>query len=452
MWEEVARAAADDTGVSGVLDRVGSVDVVYCQSWEYDNAVDRLAERLGIDPAARRYSGIGGSVPQSLAVEAAGRCERGELDVALVVGGEALATVRRLKKAGERPQWSHRSPERRPFPMDPLDPAEISHSIFEAYLTFALFDSAERAHAGRSLEEHRQRCGRMLAPMSEVAASDPANAWFPVARTAEELITPTADNRMVAYPYTKTMVAIMDVDMSAAVLVASDAAADELGVPVERRVHLRGAGYAEDPATVAARTDLWRSQAMTAALSGLGAERATHFDLYSCFASSLTFATNALDLPPGTPLTVTGGLPYHGGPGSNYVTHSLAAMAERLRADPGSFGLVSGVGMHMAKHSFGLWSTEPGPVQTAGAPPPVQQTVGITATAEGPATVAAYTVLHGRDGGPDWAPLICDLPDGTRCYARLDAPDDLARGEAEELIGQAVNLTTDGGVNRASCP
>ena len=58
-------------------------------------------------------------------------------------------------------------------------------------------------------------------------------------------------------------------------------------------------------------------------------------------------------------MTVTGGLPYHGGPGSNYMTHSIAAMAERLRADPGAFGLVSGVGMHMTKHAYGLWSAEP---------------------------------------------------------------------------------------------
>ncbi len=36
----------------------------------------------------------------------------------------------------------------------------------------------------------------------------------------------------------------------------------------------------------------------------------------------------------GRAVTQTGGLPYHGGPGSNYMTHSLAAMAETLRARP----------------------------------------------------------------------------------------------------------------------
>ena len=59
-------------------------------------------------------------------------------------------------------------------------------------------------------------------------------------------------------------------------------------------------------------------------------------------------------------MTQTGGLPYHGGPGSNYMTHALAAMVETLRRDPGSYGVTSGVGMHMQKHAYGVWSTDPG--------------------------------------------------------------------------------------------
>ncbi len=53
-------------------------------------------------------------------------------------------------------------------------------------------------------------------------------------------------------------------------------------------------------------------------------------------------------------------MPYHGGPGSNYLTHALAAMVETLRREPGSYGVTSGVGMHMQKHAYGVWSTDPG--------------------------------------------------------------------------------------------
>lgn len=473
MWEEVARLAADDAEAPGALAELENLQVVYCQSWEYDDPAARLAERLGASPATRRYTGIGGSVPQVVVAELAEAVLAGDLDLALVVGAEALATVRRLKKEGRRPPWSHRAAERRPFPFDaPFHPAELAHGVLQAYLTFAVFDNARRAHLGLGLDEHRARLGRVMAPMTEVAAADPANAWFPVARSAGELTAVGPDNRMVAYPYTKLTVSIMDVDMAAGLLLASEAKADELGVPRDRRVYLRGWGYAQDPHYVAERRDLWRSPGMAvasgAALAGAGVDigDVAHLDLYSCFGSSLGFAADALGLDQDEvlagrrPLTVTGGLPYHGGPGSNYMTHSLAALADRLRADPGAYGLASGVGMHMTKHAYGLWSTEPGPLS-----PPDPEVVArrmaeeltvlpVTDVVDGAgvdATVAAYTVLHGRDGAPEWGALVCDLPDGTRCYGRLEDPAALADAEREELVGRRVHLVpAEGGVNLAS--
>jgi acetyl-CoA C-acetyltransferase len=468
MWERVVRAAAADaadgaaandtaaaSAATAVLAGLESIDVVYSQSWQYDDAVRRLSDRVGASPARRRYSGIGGSVPQVLAFDAARQIREGSLDLALITGAEALATVRRLKKAGERPQWSFKPAEKRPFPMDmEFDPSEISHAVFEAYLTFALFDNARRAKLERRLEEHRDALGRVMAPMTRVAATDPVNAWFPVARGAAEISDATPENRMVAYPYTKLMTSIMDVDMAAAVILASAAKADELRVPPERRVYLRGYGYAEDPVHVAGHPELWRSPAMAAAAqsalsrAGIGADDVAHLDLYSCFASSVCFALDALGIAEhdarAAAVTQTGGLPYHGGPGSNYMTHSLAAMVETLRRDPDACGVTSGVGMHMQKHAYGVWSTTPGhgvvadPVPYAAAEEPL----GIAGSPSGRATVATYSVLHGRDGGPERALLVCDVPEGGRCYALLEGgAEALAEAEREELVGRRVTLT-----------
>jgi acetyl-CoA C-acetyltransferase len=475
MWAEMARSAADDSGGRDVLHRLGRIDVVYCQSWQYDDPAGRLAERLGATPKVGAYSGIGGTVPQVLVSRAARDVLAGRLDLGLVVGAEALATRRRLRKAGERPSWSHPPAEKRPFPFDmPVHPGEVAHQVFEAWLTFAMFDNAHRAHLGTPLDEYRHQLGQLLSPMSAVAAANP-DAWFPVARGVDEIVGPTPENRMVGYPYSKLMTSIMDVDMAAAVLVASDETADDLGVPPERRVYLRGWGYAEDPVHLASRVDLWRSGAMAAASgaalsgAGVGAEEVDHFDLYSCFTSSVAFALDALGLDPARsrrdgpepaerPVTVTGGLPYHGGPGSNYVTHSLATMVERLRADPGAMGMVSGVGMHMNKHAFATYSTEPGPLV-----PPDDETVAAAARMEerpvlesydGPARVATYSVVHGRDGGPESAVLVCDV-DGVssegpaRCYARMSDPDALTDAEHVELIGRDVTLATADGHTEA---
>ena len=154
-------------------------------------------------------------------------------------------------------------------------------------------------------------------------------------------------------------------------------------------------------------------------------------------------------------MTQTGGLPYHGGPGSNYMTHSLAAMAEALRADPGSYGVVSGVGMHMQKHAYGVWSTAPGAGVVADPPPsrPLPHRWGSSARPRARATVATYSVLHGRDGDPSGPLLVCDLPGGGRCYALLDggAPV-LARGGSQRADRAPVTLTPQDQLNLARLP
>jgi len=436
LWEEVAHAAADDAGRPSALGDIDSLQVVFCQSWQYDDPGARLAERLGARPRTTRYSGLGGSVPLRLVADVATDMAAGGTDLALVVGGEALATLRHHPD----PAWSHPPAEPPPFPLT-LDPLEAAHGIYQAYLTFALLETARRAHRGEAVDEYRRELGELLAPLSAVAAADPVHAWFPVARSAEEIIRPEPANRMVATPYTKLMTAVMDVDMAAAVLVATEERADELGVPRERRVYLWGAGSDDEPATMAARPDLWRSPALASAarraLGTLGIDDVAHLDLYSCFSASLEFARDALGITDDRSLTVTGGLPYHGGPGSNYATHALAAMTATLRADPGSFGLVTGVGMHMTSHAAALWSTTPPTAR----PAPVAEPAGgdpsteVTAGAEGPATVATFSTTYGREG-PEWTALICDLPDGTRSYARLDGP----AGHDEDLGGAGARL------------
>jgi acetyl-CoA C-acetyltransferase len=454
MWEHVARsAAADSAAANDVLGELDSIDVVFCQTWQYDDPPGRLAERIMVSPKRACYSGIGGTTPQVLVQEAAARILARESDLALVVGAEALATQRAYKKRGERASYSFKPEAKRPYPWEaPFAPSEVAHDLTQAWLTFAVFDNARRAHLEIPLPEYRIRLGRMLAPMTEVAAANP-EAWFRVARNADEVIEPRPDNRMVGYPYTKYMVSIMDVDMAAALVLTSHERADALGVPPDRRVYLRGWCYATDQTYVAEHPDLWRSPAMRAASAealrgaGVGVDDVAHLDLYSCFGSSLNFGRDALGIgdDDARPLTVTGGLPYHGGAGSNYMTHSIATMADVLRRDPGSYGLVSGVGMHMTKHVFGLYSSEPGTVtppdqvqvqEHLDATPPVP----IVERHEGDATVAAYSVVHGRDGEPEWCVLVCDVPDG-RAYARLTDDHSLFEAEVTELVGATVHLS-----------
>jgi acetyl-CoA C-acetyltransferase len=454
MWEYVARAAAVDAGRPGAIADVEGIDIVYCQTWQYDDAVGRLADRLGADPKHRFYSGIGGTMGQQLLNATAERMLAGEQSLALITSAEALATQRAYKKRGERAPYSFKPAERRPFPWEvPPHPIEVAHEVFQAWLTFAVFENARRGHLGVELEPYRRDLAEMFAPMTKIAALNP-DAWFPIERSAEDLVTVRPDNRLVGYPYTKYMVSVMDVDMAAALLVATNERADALGVPPERRVSLRGYCYATDPVLVAERPEMWRSPAMSAAAqtalqaAGIGIDEARHLDLYSCFGSSLHFACDALGISPRDErgLTVTGGLPYHGGPGSGYLVHAIAKMADVLRADPGAYGVVSGVGMHMTKHVYGVFSTTAGILRPpdAGAVQrrlDARRAVPVAAEHTGDGTVVAYSVVHGRRGEPEWALLVCELDDGRRAYARLEDPDACRAAEAEELVERTVKLS-----------
>lgn len=461
MWAEVVRAAAADaTATRDPLARIDALDVIFCQSWPYDAPAGRLAAALGIEPRNTSYSGIGGTTGQTIVNQRAAQMLAGELDAAVIVGAEALATAKRITQRGERPNWSHRDPEKRPFPFEaPFHPSEVAHEVFQAWLTFATWDNARRAARGTSLAQYSAELGELFAPFTEVAASNP-EAWFRIARSASELVTVTPANRMVGYPYPKLLVSMMDVDMAAALLLVTRELADEWGVPADQRVYLRGWCSATDPVYVAEHDVLDRSPAMAAASSetlrgaGAGIDDVAHLDLYSCFPSSVNFACDALGIVAGVDgraLTVTGGLPYHGGPGSNYLTHSIAAMARTLRRDPGALGLVSGVGMHMTKHVYGAYSTTPGELV-----PPDEAAVQVqldaagkrTIVAEhaGVATVASYSVVHGRDAAPEWGLLVCDLgerptPGAPRAYARLVDAGALADAEVSELVGRSVELT-----------
>ena len=88
-----------------------------------------------------------------------------------------------------------------------------------------------------------------------------------------------------------------------------------------------------------------------------------------------------------------------------------------------------------------IYSTAPGAVTPPGPIPPAE-TVPIVAEHTGDARVAAYSVVHDRDGSPAWALLVCDVGGGARTYAKLLDPAACAEAETTELVGQRVALAT----------
>ncbi len=376
-----------------------------------------LAKRLGAKPHWSVYAEMGGNSPQHAINLVCDRISKGENDFVLVIGAEFLGSgVKRLTRgigfedwddADELPQ-PDRIGDRRPG----VSAYEARHGMGRPINTYPMFENALRARAGRSIPEHQAHLGRLFSPFTEVAAGNP-EAWFPIKRTPEDLVNVTERNRMVGFPYPKYLNAIMEVDQSAGVIITSLERARALGVSEDRLVFLHGASDAHDLWFPLDRQNYYSSPAMrlTAAdalqMAEVSLEHISHFDLYSCFPSAVQIGAQelglALDDPRG--LTVTGGLPYAGGPGNNYAMHSVVVMAQKLRASPGAYGLVTANGWYLTKQSTGIYSTtrpnKPFERDTSGR---LQSEINALAhptvieKPSGSATIETYTVVHGREG------------------------------------------------------
>lgn len=462
MMEMVSRRAAEDACRPDLLRRVDSLLVVNILSWSYEDAPGLLAQRLGIDPAFSFYSDIGGETPQRLVNHVCARILRGETRLALVVGAEALHSLMAARRQGLRLPWTPRAVPRR---VDEEVRAGNSHlegryGCALPIRVYPLFENALRAHLGLSLEEHRERLGRLCSRMTEVAARNPY-AWFPIARTAEEITTVSPQNRMVCFPYPKLMNAFLEVDQAAALLIASVEAAKELGVPEERWVYVWSGVHLTDTWHISERPSYHRSLAQELALqrslelAGLSPDDVDVFDFYSCFPSAVQAAMEALGigLEDPRPITLTGGLPYAGGPGNNYCSHSLATMVDRLRREPEKKALVSGMGWYFTKHSAGVYSGLPprqpyrpydptadaARIEAQGSPPLLEE-------AEGPATVETYTVVFGRDGEPEEGIVVGRVgsDDGPRFLANTGADRELLWAMCRhEMVGQRGHVRRD---------
>jgi len=463
LMATAARRAFDDAQAGGLVAAIDTVAVVTNVFHDYGDTAALLADRLGCAPGRRIVTTWGGNTPQALVNHLCDEIAAGRIDVALVAGAEAVGTLRALGKQGVTPEWT--SPRDTDVPrwgaMRPgTSDLESHHGAREAYVTFSLVENAFRASRGQSLDAATIEIGAFAERAAAVAAGN-AYAWFRDAKSAATLTTVTPANRMVAFPYPKYLNAILEVNQGAAILLASDRAARRLAIPVDRWVYPWAGTDVTETWFLSERPVMHELAGTRRAAAALLAaverpiEAIPHLDLYSCFpvASRLSAATLGLSPATARPLTVTGGLPWFGGPGNNYGTHALAAMVERLRADRGALGLVHGLGWNCTKHALGVLGGEPPPrgwqrvdthdIQTW---VDAQPGPGLRAAAMGHATVETYTVVHGRDGAPERGVVIAALPGNGRTLAVLPADRDVLEGfERSEGVGRpGVLRETDG--------
>jgi acetyl-CoA C-acetyltransferase len=450
-----------------LLRRAGSIRVIGMLSWRCTNPGLAVAERLGISPAETLLTAVGGNMPELVLHESAREIARGDLDVVLVTGAEAGYTKAAARKepGGRRLEWPEQPRDTTPKPVMfgsdrlPVTDVEANRGVLLPIHAYPLFENALRGANGWTLAEHRARIGRLWSGFSEVAAANPY-AWLPAARTAAEIVEAGPSNRMVSFPYPKLCTANLQVDQSAAYIVCSVEAARSAGVPEDRWVFPLGGADAHDHWYISDRPELHRSPAIrlagarALALAGVGIDDVGPIDLYSCFPCVVQIAAGELGLAvddPARPLTLTGGLTFAGGPGNNYTTHGIAAMATRLRETPGAVGLVTGLGWYATKHSVGILASRPPEhegrdgfrCEDVQAEVDALPTCPVDTSATGAATVETYTVTYDRDGEPERGILVCRTPEGNRTWANVTDPGELAALTAAEGIGRTGTLDAE---------
>ncbi|CAG1980575.1 unnamed protein product [Fusarium graminearum] len=378
------RDASQDSSIS-VIDHVDSISVVPPWSWNYKDLPKLLAQRLDIQPSHLELASHGGNTPALLCDKAAARVASGEVKMAIVTGGEALAS-----RAG------------------------ATHSIGNPIQVYPLYENAYRKQNQQTYIENHHESAELYAQFDDIACQHP-NSWRAgeTPRKLENIKTVGKRNRMICTPYPLLMNAFNGVNLAAACIITSTEYATKLGVPREKWVYVTGGAGSNDNSDFWERSNYYSSPAIEYSIdnalkaAGLEKDEIDCFDFYSCFPIVPKIACKHVGLDllnPKKPITLLGGLTSFGGAGNNYSLHAIAEMVRVIRKGKYQNGLVLANGGVLSwQHAICL-SAKPKRNGSAYEAPAVldngqtSQGPTFTAQAQGEAIIETYTVDHDRSG------------------------------------------------------
>lgn len=398
---------AGDDAAPALLEDLGWVGVPK-GAWAHPDPGGEVAAAVGAPEAHTVLAEVG--ISQQEVIDVALAAVRDGAGVGLVVGAEVNHGSTAGAAGAVAETWRATvEPDEHLISHDlGISAVELNHLFVDPPTVYAVLENAFAARQGWDGAEHRQHLGALSEAFARVAAANP-HAWRRDAPTAAAIVEPSADNRMVAEPYTKLCCSNLRVNQGAALLFATVERARAAGVPEDRWVFPRATAFCNHAVPVIQRADPSRSIVARWAgrraleLAGIGPDQVDHLDLYSCFPAAVQITADELGIPLDRQLTVTGGMTFAGGPLNSYGLHALATMADVLRADPGRTGLVTTVSGFLTKFGAGVWSTSPSSsgwrgddvtaeARAADAPVPDTDDPGADVT------VVAGTVTHARDG------------------------------------------------------
>lgn len=466
------RAALQDAGArASDIDTIAVIRLFSdaAKAWQSpfggsNNPPESIARHIGASPTHRIYSNAGGTEPQQRLAELFGDIARGAKELVLLAGAEAIANQRFAMRNGLELDWREEfdAPlDNREYSVRFASSEELNSGMSLPVHYYALIENYQAHELGHDLQQHLRHMAAMMSPFSAVAAANPY-AQNGLAYSARELATQGKSNYPISLPYSKLLIAQDAVNQGAALLLTSAGKARELGIDPGNWIFVEAHAEGMDRC-LSQRENPGRSTAMervfatTLAMAGANAADMDLIDIYSCFPCAVYSACEALDLATdgSRALTVTGGLPYFGGPGNNYSMHALAEMAVRLRH--GNLrGLVTANGGILSKHAATVLSADcvsPGRLNWADAavvsvdPESIPQLPYCDHPVAG--RVISYTVIHRRDE-QDVGIALAETAAKERFLASSTDPTVTSAMIAGSPIGRVIDVVTHGDSHRFS--
>jgi acetyl-CoA C-acetyltransferase len=418
LMTRAARLAGEDSGVPALLAALERIAVPQ-GLWSYSDAARMVARAIGAEQARTTCAQVG-ILQQSLMSAACSRIAAGESRVEMVLGGEARFRQLQAQIAGQQaPETAFTE-----APDELLKPdAEL---VLDAEVSGGL--GYER--------------------FSEIAVQNP-DAWKRERVPAEQIRNASAKNRMLAFPYTKLHNTSWNVDQAAALLFCSAGLASEMGVPRERWVFPRAGTESNHMLALSQRPELHRCPGAqlagrrALALAGISVDELDLLEMYSCFPIAVESYATEIGIPLDRDLSVTGGMPFAGGPLNNYVLQATARMARLLRERGQGAGLVTSVSGYLTKQGFGVWSMAPGEgfgfadvTEEVAALAPARR---VSELVDGPVTIRGCTVMYHEDRAL-CAVAVVDQADGSRSVASSQDPAVMAMFESSECCGNSARV------------
>jgi acetyl-CoA C-acetyltransferase len=253
------------------------------------------------------------------------------------------------------------------------------------------------------------------------------------------------------------------VNHAVAILVCSARKAEQIGLPSARWIFPVAAVESRHVVVLAQQRRLHSHPGTAMAgervleLAGASTKDVTAAELYSCFPAAVRSFAFDLRLEKDCPLTVTGGMPFAGGPFNHFSLEGVARMVEVLREDTKGaserrLGLVSNLSGIFGKQACVLLSNRPNPrgygyedITAAVAERDVP--LPLNGDYVGPATIVGYTVVF-QKGQLSHGVAVCDTPDGERTVARSDDEALLREMMRREFCGCVVEISKEGTFSR----